>query len=70
MTQIQTIREEERYAWAVSDWAHAAGISRASVYNLMSDGKIESVKYGGKRLITTHPRDFLASLASSKSEAA
>lgn len=55
-------KTSERFGWPVSDWAHAAGISRASVYMLLSERKLESVKFGGKRLITTHPRDFLSSL--------
>lgn len=52
----------DRYGWPVDDWAHATGISRASVYNLLGEHRVESVKFGGKRLITTHPRDFLRSL--------
>ena len=63
-------KTSERFGWPVSDWAHAAGVSRASVYNLLNDGKLESVKFGGKRLITTHPRDFIAGLAAPKTEAA
>ena len=53
---------EERYGWSVNEWAHAVGVSRASVYNLMAEDKLESVKFGFKRLITTHPRDFITSL--------
>jgi hypothetical protein len=52
----------ERLGWPVSDWAKAAGISRASVYNLLAENKIQSVKYLSKRIITTHPREFLESL--------
>lgn len=52
----------ERYGWPVKDWAAAAGISRASVYNLLAEKKIASVKYLAKRIITTHPREFLESL--------
>jgi predicted DNA-binding transcriptional regulator AlpA len=55
--------KSERFAWPVTDWAHAVGLSRASVYNLLNDRRIASVKFGGKRLITTHPRDFVASLS-------
>lgn len=53
----------DRFGWPVNDWAAAVGISRASAYNLMTEGKIQSVKYLSKRLIITHPREFLASLA-------
>jgi excisionase family DNA binding protein len=52
----------DRFGWPVNDWADATGVSRASVYNLLAQNKIESVKFGGKRLITTHPKDFLESL--------
>jgi hypothetical protein len=56
-------KPQERYAWPVKDWAEATGLCRASVYNLLGAGKIESVKYGKKRLIATHPKDFIASLS-------
>jgi hypothetical protein len=62
--------EVERFAWPVADWSHAVGISRASVFNLLKAGKIESVLFGGKRLVTTHPKAFIAGLASQKMEAA
>lgn len=52
----------ERFGWPVNDWAKAAGISRASVYNLLTEKKLDSVKYLNKRLIVTHPREFLESL--------
>ena len=52
----------ERFGWPVADWANAAGISRASAFELLRQNVIESVKFRSKRLITTHPRDFLASL--------
>jgi excisionase family DNA binding protein len=54
--------EFEKLGWRVNEWAAAVGISRASVYELISAKTIASVKFGGARLITTHPRDFLASL--------
>jgi hypothetical protein len=52
----------ERFGWSVNDWAAAAGISRASVYELLGEDKLETVKFGGKRLILTHPRAWLISL--------
>ena len=51
-----------RFGWSINDWAKAAGISRASVYEIMNAGQIETVKFGGKRLVLTHPRDWLNSL--------
>ncbi len=63
-------KTSEQFAWSVSDWAHATGISRASVYNLLGEDKLESVKFGCRRLITTHPRDFIDRLAAKKLEVA
>jgi predicted DNA-binding transcriptional regulator AlpA len=59
---VHTDNTTERYGWPVNDWAHAAGISRASVYELLSSETLETVKFGGKRLILTHPRAWLESL--------
>lgn len=53
----------ERYGWPINDWAKAAGISRASAYVLLGNKDLKSVKYRSRRLITTHPRDWLRSLA-------
>ena len=55
---------DEKVGWRIGEWATAVGISRASVYELISGPtpKISSVKFGGARIITTTPRDFLASL--------
>ena len=55
-------KEVEKLGWRVNEWAAAVGISRTSVYELIAAKTITSVKFGGARLITTLPRDFLASL--------
>jgi len=67
MDAMDNSRTTERYAWTVKDWGASVSISRASVYELIAAGAIDTTKFGGKRLITTDPRDWLASL---KSEAA
>ena len=54
--------EIERVAWSVKHWCVAVDVSPAYTYELLAEGKIESVKLGGKRLITTAPRDFIAGL--------
>ncbi|MGE3782054.1 MAG: hypothetical protein AB7H71_04850 [Alphaproteobacteria bacterium] len=54
--------QQERVAWSVKHWCAATDLSPAYCYELLAAGKIEAVKIGGKRLITTAPRDFLASL--------
>jgi excisionase family DNA binding protein len=59
---IKTIKEVEKLGWRVNEWAAAVGISRASVYELIAAKTIASVRFGGARIITTVPKDFLASL--------
>jgi hypothetical protein len=48
--------------WRVREFAAAAGISRSSVFELIADKKIESVKHGASRIILTAPETWLASL--------
>jgi hypothetical protein len=55
----------ERRGWRINQWAHEVGVSRAYVYaSLLSTNRIESVKVGRARVITTSPDEFLASLPS------
>jgi excisionase family DNA binding protein len=54
----------DKYGFRVPEWAAAVGTSRSSVYELLKRGEIKSVRFGGQRIIVTHPRDFLASLTS------
>jgi hypothetical protein len=57
-------QDDAKVGWRVSEWASAVGLSRASVFNLLAAGAINSVKYSSRaRIITTPPRDYLASLA-------
>lgn len=58
----ETNKAAERFGWSVNDWSHATGISRSSTYELIAAEKIETTKFGFKRIIITHPRAFLASL--------
>jgi len=48
--------------WKVPEWAHDAGVSRSSTYELIAENRIQSVKFGAARIITTPPATFLASL--------
>lgn len=52
----------DKFGWRVPEWAAAVGLSRATVYELLSARTIASVKHGASRIIVTHPREFLASL--------
>lgn len=54
-----TTTNVERLAYSVREVSSALGISEASVYALLRDGTIPSVKLGGRRLIR---RDVLDSL--------
>ena len=49
----------ERRAFRLKDAVAAYGIGRSTIYRLMADGKLPSVKVGGRRLI---PRDALEAL--------
>jgi excisionase family DNA binding protein len=53
----------EKVAWTVKTFCQAVEISNAYCYELLNAGTIQSVKVGGKRLIVTSPREFIASLA-------
>ena len=61
-------RETQRVAHRPLEFAKAVGLSRATIYKLMSLGKIKSVKNNvgkhGARLITTTPAEYLTSLDS------
>lgn len=58
------MKTEMKFGWKVPEWASAAGISRSSVYELLKENSLRSVKFGGARIITTHPTEWLASLNS------
>jgi hypothetical protein len=55
-------QQPNKCGWRVPEWAHAVGISRSSTYELLTEKTITSVKFGGARIITTSPEDFLKSL--------
>ena len=49
-----------RAGWPINTWRQeAGGFSRAFTYELINDGKIETAKVGGRRVVLTSPRDFL-----------
>jgi hypothetical protein len=52
-----------KVAWSVKHWCADTDTSPAYAYELIAAKRIDSVKLGGKRLITTAPKDFIASLA-------
>lgn len=54
---------DTREAYSVKHWSDKLDLSPAYVYELLNLKIVDSVKVGGKRLITTKPADFLARLA-------
>jgi hypothetical protein len=56
------IPEDNKVAWGINEWARAIGVSRSYVTSLISSRRVQSVKLGYKRLITTSPSDFVSRL--------
>ena len=59
---MQTKSTPEQVAWSIKNWCAATDLSPSYCHELLIAGKIDAVKCGGKRLILTPPREFLASL--------
>ena len=51
-----------KVGWRINEFADAVGLCRATVYNLLAAGSIDSVKVGAARVIVTTPTAFLAGL--------
>jgi excisionase family DNA binding protein len=49
----------DRAAWRIADWCAATGLGRTTVFDLISAGRIKSIKIGARRLITTSPNEFI-----------
>lgn len=41
----------EKLAFTVLEAEHVSGLSRTNLYQLMANGKLKSVKVGGRRLV-------------------
>lgn len=46
-------------AYRVQDFCKAFGVSRSTVYNLINDGKLRSVRVAGRRLIPADAAEAL-----------
>jgi hypothetical protein len=55
-------QERIKLGWRLNEWCRAVGCGRSYGYILLNEQRIESVKLGRARIITTHPSDFLSSL--------
>jgi hypothetical protein len=56
----------EPAAWRVDDWRREVPISRSKFYEERNAGRIATVKCGASTLVTTPPREYLASLPSER----
>lgn len=46
------IRPQTKLAYSIDDTAHLMSIGKTKVFELIKEKKLESFKYGGRRLIT------------------
>jgi lambda repressor-like predicted transcriptional regulator len=67
MHENQTIAGRHKSGWKILEWCAETGISRSSAYNLLTADppRLESVKFGRSRIVTTPPSEFLRSLKQS-----
>jgi hypothetical protein len=49
--------------WSFDEFVNATSICRTNVFAYIKSGQIKSVNVGRRRVITTPPAEFLASLA-------
>lgn len=49
--------------WSVDEFVNATSVCRTLIFSYIKSGQIASVNVGRRRVITTPPADFLASLA-------
>jgi excisionase family DNA binding protein len=54
---------QQQFAWTCPHWAELLDIPLGTVREMVAAKQIASVKSGRRRLITTSPQDYLASLA-------
>jgi hypothetical protein len=48
--------------WTVREWAYDTGVGASRTFELIAAKRLDSVKFGTTRIITTPPAEFLASL--------
>ena len=53
------IYEEKRRALSIRETARSCGLSRATLYRLLKDGKLCTVKVGARRLVPVSAIDAL-----------
>jgi excisionase family DNA binding protein len=55
------IQTPERRALSIRETARACGLSRATLYRLLKDGKLSTIKIGARRLVPIASIDLLLS---------
>jgi hypothetical protein len=60
------VLDSEPAAWRVDAWRRKVPISRSKFYEERNAGRIKTVKVGSSTLVTTPPREYLASLPSER----
>jgi excisionase family DNA binding protein len=58
-TPSETTHSLTPRAYRVADFCRAFGLSRSSVYKLMGEGQLTTVKVGGRRLIPAEAAEAL-----------
>ena len=58
----------ERSAWTVQGWSAEISLSVPTVWTMIKEGKLETVKIGGRRLIRISPRDYMDACAAAAAE--
>jgi excisionase family DNA binding protein len=58
-SQTQEPASVERRALSIEEAAKACGLSRATLYRLLSDGKLTTIKVGARRLVPVVALDAL-----------
>jgi len=56
---FNTSQKQERRALSIKEAAQTCGLSRATLYRLLSDGKLTTVKVGARRLVPVAAIDAL-----------
>jgi excisionase family DNA binding protein len=59
MSTNTNIREEKRRALSMRETARTTGLSRATLYRLLKDGRLTTVKVGARRLVPVRALDAL-----------
>jgi excisionase family DNA binding protein len=57
-----------KLAWSLAEMEVATGLSRATLYNMIADGRLQTVKIGGRRLVPAWQAQSLLAVADTRRE--